>query len=33
MIYTGGQFYDALIYGMTREEFEASGWEGLKEGY
>lgn len=33
MIYTGGQFYDALLYGMTREEFEASGWEGLKEGY
>lgn len=33
MIYTGGQFYDALIYGMTREEFEASGWDGLKAGY
>lgn len=33
MIYTGGQYYDAMIYGMTREEFEASGWEGLKEGY
>lgn len=23
MAYTGGEFYDALIYGMTREEFEA----------
>ncbi len=23
MIYTDGTFYDALIYGMTREEFEA----------
>ncbi|MBK8022573.1 MAG: GNAT family N-acetyltransferase [Chloroflexi bacterium] len=22
MVYTGGQFYDALIYGMLREEFE-----------
>jgi hypothetical protein len=20
MIYTGGRFYDALLYGMTREE-------------
>ena len=23
MVYTGGQFFDALIYGMTREEFDA----------
>jgi RimJ/RimL family protein N-acetyltransferase len=23
MVYTDGQFYDALIYGMTREEFDA----------
>jgi RimJ/RimL family protein N-acetyltransferase len=22
MVYTGGQFHDALLYGMTREEFE-----------
>lgn len=33
MIFTGGQFHDALIYGQTREEFESSGWEGLREGY
>ncbi|HEX2905466.1 MAG TPA: GNAT family protein [Phototrophicaceae bacterium] len=33
MIFTGGQYYDALIYGQTREEFEASGWDGLREGY
>lgn len=26
MIFTNGQFYDALIYGMTREEFEAGKW-------
>lgn len=26
MIYSGGQFHDALIYGMTREEFEAQDW-------
>ncbi len=23
MVYTGGQYYDALIYGLLREEFEA----------
>lgn len=23
MVYTGGEFHDALIYGMTREEFES----------
>ena len=23
MVYSGGQYHDALIYGMTREEFEA----------
>ena len=28
MIYTEGQFHDALIYGMTREEFEAKAWDG-----
>lgn len=33
VIYTGGQFYDALIFGMTREEFESSGWEGLHADY
>lgn len=33
MIFTGGEFHDALLFGMTREEFEASGWEGLKLGY
>lgn len=33
MIYTGGQFHDVLLYGQTREEFEASGWDGLREGY
>lgn len=33
MIFTGGQFHDVLLYGMTREEFEASGWEGLAAGY
>lgn len=33
MIFTGGQFYDALLYGMTREEFEASEWDGLRESY
>ncbi len=27
MIYTGGQFHDALIYGLTREEFEVV-WRG-----
>jgi RimJ/RimL family protein N-acetyltransferase len=27
--YTRGKYYDELLYGMTREEFEASGWEGL----
>jgi len=32
MIYTAGQHHDALIYGMTREEFEASGWDGLARG-
>jgi RimJ/RimL family protein N-acetyltransferase len=25
MIYTGGEFHDELIYGITREEFEAKG--------
>jgi RimJ/RimL family protein N-acetyltransferase len=25
MIYTQGQFHDVLIYGLTKEEFEASG--------
>lgn len=24
MVYSGGQFHDALIYGMTREEFDAA---------
>jgi RimJ/RimL family protein N-acetyltransferase len=24
MIYTGGEYHDALLYGLTREEFEAS---------
>lgn len=33
MIYTGGEFHDALQFGMTRDEFESSGWEGLKHGY
>ena len=26
MIYSGGEFHDALIFGMTREEFEATDW-------
>ena len=26
MIYTGGEYHDALFYGMTREEFESSAW-------
>lgn len=26
MVYTNGQLHDALIYGMTREEFEATHW-------
>jgi RimJ/RimL family protein N-acetyltransferase len=25
MIYTGGQYHDALMYGITREEFESQG--------
>ena len=27
MIYTRGQFFDLLNYGLTREEFEASEWQ------
>ena len=27
MIYSGGMFHDALLYGMTKEEFEAAGWK------
>jgi len=26
MVYTGGAYHDVLIFGMTREEFEASDW-------
>lgn len=26
VIYSGGEFYDALVFGMTREEFDALGW-------
>jgi RimJ/RimL family protein N-acetyltransferase len=26
MIYTGGEYHDALIYGLTKEEFESSAW-------
>ncbi|MCB9454200.1 MAG: GNAT family N-acetyltransferase [Anaerolineaceae bacterium] len=26
MIYSGGEFHDVFIFGMTREEFEATGW-------
>ena len=32
MVYTGGEFYDALFYVMTREEFEVVRVEGLAEG-
>ena len=27
MIYSGGQYHDALQFGMTREEFDACGWK------
>jgi RimJ/RimL family protein N-acetyltransferase len=30
MNYTGGEYHDELIYGLTCEEFEASGWDGLR---
>ncbi len=26
MIYTGGEYHDVLVFGMTREEFDASEW-------
>lgn len=26
MIYSGGEFHDLLIYGLTREEFDAANW-------